>query len=105
MSEDTCKFILPFSIGGKGYARRTDGALYGENEPKDSFDDLYSLGFHPFETTYAQNFDSILTNWLSMVVSEDWKIDENGVAGGMEMWKQADTEEHWEKYVIKRNYG
>ncbi|KAJ4992171.1 hypothetical protein SVAN01_02190 [Stagonosporopsis vannaccii] len=43
MSDDTCKFILPFSIGGEGYARRTDGALYGENELKDSFDDLYSL--------------------------------------------------------------
>ncbi|KAH6621816.1 hypothetical protein C7974DRAFT_211571 [Boeremia exigua] len=105
MSDNTCKFILPFSIGGKGYACRTDGALYGENEPKDSFDDLYSLGFHPFETSYAQKLASILENWLGMVVSEAWKIDENGVAGGMEIWKDADSEEHWEKYVINRNFG
>ncbi|KAJ4346148.1 hypothetical protein N0V95_005651 [Ascochyta clinopodiicola] len=105
MSDDSCKFILPFNIGGKGYARRTDGAFYGENEPKNSFDDLYSLGFHPFETTYAQNLASILKNWLGMVERGDWKIDEHGVAGGMEIWKEADTEEHWEKYVIKRNFG
>lgn len=105
MSDDSCKFILPFSIGGKGYARRTDGAFYGENEPKSSFDSLYSLGFHPFETSYANSLASVLRNWLGMVERGDWKIDGNGVAGGMEMWRQADTEEHWEKYVIKRNFG
>lgn len=67
ISDDPCKFILPFSIGGEGYARRTDGSFYGEHKPKNSFDDLYSLGFHPFETPYAQNLPSILKNWLGMV--------------------------------------
>ncbi|KAJ4319697.1 hypothetical protein N0V94_003756 [Neodidymelliopsis sp. IMI 364377] len=102
-SDDSCKFVLPFSIGGKGYARRTEGAFYKENEPKDSFDDLFSLGSHPFETTTEQSLASVLKNWLEMVEIRHWKIDENGVAGGMEIWKEAGTEEHWEKYVIKRD--
>jgi hypothetical protein len=103
-ADDSCKFILPFSIGGRGYARRTDGSFYGGNAPKDSFDDLYSLGSHPFETTNEQNLASILKNWLGMVEMGHWKVDENGVVGGMEIWKEADTEEYWEKYVIKRDF-
>lgn len=102
--DDSCKFVLPFGIGGKGYARKTDGALYGENTPRDSFEDLYGLGYHPFEITTTQNLASILKNWLGMVERGDWKVDENGVAGGMETWKEADTKEHWEKYVIKRDF-
>lgn len=105
MSDDTCKFILPFGLGGNGLACKTDGSLFGENKPKDTFDDLYSLGFHPFETDDGQNLASILRNWLGMVERGDWTIDENGVAGGMEIWKEADTEEHREKYVIKRDFA
>ncbi|KAJ8114716.1 hypothetical protein OPT61_g3468 [Boeremia exigua] len=104
-SDDLCKFILPFSIGGNGYARRTDGGFYGGNVPENSFEDLYSLGYHPFETTTTQNLASVLQNWLGMVESGAWQIDENGVAGGMEVWKDADTKEHWEKYVIKQDFG
>ncbi|CAO2656567.1 Nn.00g053700.m01.CDS01 [Neocucurbitaria sp. VM-36] len=104
MSDDACKFILPFSIGGNGYARRTDGLVYGWGYTRGSFDDLYSLGSHPFETHNEQNLASVLRNWLGMVERGDWKIDENGVAGGMEIWKEADTEEHWEKYVIKPDF-
>ena len=104
MSEDECVFILPFSIGGNGYARRTDGSLYGEHVPKDSFDNLCSLGSHPFETDDSQNIASILRNWIGMVESGHWKIDENGVVGGMDVWKEADTEEHWSKYVVQHDY-
>jgi hypothetical protein len=35
-----------------------------------------------------------------MVEGDVWKVDENGVVGDMETWKEADTEEGWEKYVI-----
>jgi hypothetical protein len=35
-----------------------------------------------------------------MVEGGIWKVDENGVVGDMETWKEADTEEGWEKYVI-----
>jgi hypothetical protein len=37
-----------------------------------------------------------------MVERRDWEIDEKGVAGGMGVWREADTEQAWEKYVIPR---
>lgn len=39
-----------------------------------------------------------------MVANGHGKIDQNGVVGGMDVWKEVDTEEHWEKYVVKRDY-
>jgi hypothetical protein len=105
LSDDTCKFVLPFDVGGNGYARNPDGALYRKYSPWGSFKGLYIPGFHPFETFIEQSLVGVLRNWLEMVERGDWKIDENGVAGGMDIWKEADTQEHWEKYVIKHNFG
>jgi hypothetical protein len=104
MSDDTCRFLLPFSLGGNGYARSTAGAPFRRHEPEDSFEDLYGLEYHPFETSTEQSLANVLRSWLKMVERGDWKIDSNGVAGGVEIWKEADTEEHWEKYVIKRDF-
>lgn len=30
----------------------------------------------------------------------DWKVGEEGVMGGIDEWKKADTEEEWNRYVI-----
>ena len=104
MSDDICESILPFSTDGNRYARRTDAALYGHDRPKDSFEDLYNLGFHAFKTTDEQNLASVLGNWFGMVERENWTIDENGIVGGIEIWEETDTKEHWERYVIKRDF-
>jgi hypothetical protein len=105
LSDDTCQFVLPFDVGGDGYARNPDGALYRENSSRGSLKSLYIPGCHPFETVVEQSLVGVLRNWLEIVERGDWKIDENGVAGGMDVWKEADAEEHWEKYVIKHNFG
>ncbi|KAL3443754.1 hypothetical protein BJX65DRAFT_194457 [Aspergillus insuetus] len=44
--------------------------------------------------------DKVLENWAEMVESEAWEIDVNGVVGEIEKFMDADTEEHWEKYVL-----
>jgi hypothetical protein len=36
-----------------------------------------------------------------MVQRGDWEVDANGVMGGIDEWKKADSEELWEKYVIR----
>jgi hypothetical protein len=105
LSDDTCQFVLPFDVGGDGYARSPDGALYQKHSPRGSFKSLYIPGSHPFETVVEQSLVGVLRNWLEMVERGDWKIDENGVAGGIDIWNEADAEEHWEKYVIKQNFG
>jgi hypothetical protein len=106
--EDECKLILPFCIGAKGYARTSDGSRFGENREdimlrgggKDTFADLYQPGHRPFSEMHDTRLFSVLSNWLGMVRRGDWKVGAEGVMGGIEMWKEADTEESWEKYRI-----
>lgn len=100
-ADDECDFVLPFGIGANGFARKSDGVHFGPGKrPKDSFTDLYNLGYHPFETNHSHALASVLRNWLGMVERGDWEIGEHGVTGGMETWRAADTQEDWGKYVI-----
>lgn len=101
--EDQFVFILPFAIGGNGYARRGDGMNFEGDKKgrgKDSFTELYQPGHQSLEDFQAQGLAGVLESWLGMVERGDWKVDENGVVGDMDTWKEADTEERWEKYVI-----
>jgi hypothetical protein len=104
--EDESILVLPFRIGARGYARKSDGARFGENtrdervEPSDTFSDVYQAGHQPFTELHEVRLFCVLENWLGMVQRGDWKVDANGVMGGIDEWKKADTEESWEKYVI-----
>jgi hypothetical protein len=105
--EDECRLVLPFGVGAKGFARTSDGARFGENtedaervEPKDTFWDVYQPGHCPFTIDHPRQLVDVLKNWLGMVQRGDWKVDANGVVGGIDEWKKADSEEEWEKYVI-----
>ena len=101
--EDGISFVLPYAIGGKGFARRGDGTNFAGGEDwrgKDSFTELYQPGRRAFEDFQAQSLARVLESWLGMVERGDWKVDENGVVGDMETWREADTGEGWRKYVI-----
>jgi hypothetical protein len=105
-SEDEFKFVLPFGIGANGYARKSDGSRFGENSEsdcvvaKDKCADLYGTGYSPFDNNHENRLVGVLKSWLGMVERGDWKIDQYGVAGGIDVWREADTEQGWEKYVI-----
>ncbi|KAF2850137.1 hypothetical protein T440DRAFT_468820 [Plenodomus tracheiphilus IPT5] len=105
--EDECKLVLPFRVGAQGYARTGDGARFGENREdadqaiaQDTFADVYQPGYQPFTVGHPVQIFRVLTNWLAMVQGGHWKVDANGVVGGIEEWKKVDTEDSWEKYVI-----
>jgi hypothetical protein len=104
--EDQCLMVLPFGIGANGFARNSDGSLYGEDRgnelpnARDVFNGLYSPGHDPFGLIQSHNLRAILKNWLGMVERGDWQVDENGVTGGIDKWREADTEAHAEKYVL-----
>ncbi|CAO2656576.1 Nn.00g053790.m01.CDS01 [Neocucurbitaria sp. VM-36] len=101
--EDECLFILPFGIGANGYARKSDGSKFGRKKNgEDSHVDLYRPGYQPFEEQHEQSLVDVLESWRGMVERGDWPIDENGVAGGMDVWKEADSKEGWEGYVVPR---
>ena len=105
--EDEATLVLPFRIGAQGYARKSDGARFGENtqnaedvQPHDTFADVYQPGHQPFTEMHAVRLIWILQNWLGIVQSGDWEVDAEGVVGGVDEWRKADTEDSWENFVI-----
>jgi hypothetical protein len=104
--EDECKLVLPFGIGGHGFARMSDGARFGENtedkrvEPGDTFADLYQPGYQPFSEIHGVRLVKVLRSWTKMVEKGDWRIDGQGVVGDMNEWRKDDTEHSWNKYVV-----
>ena len=105
--EDEATLVLPYRIGAQGYARKSDGSRFGENtqdaedvEPDDTFADVYQPGHQPFTEMHAVRLISILQNWLEMVQSGDWEVDADGVKGGLDEWRKADTEDCWENFVL-----
>lgn len=52
----------------------------------------------------GMEFNRILENWVIMVEKGKWKIDENGVAEGVDKFKEADTEQHCDDYIISESW-
>lgn len=104
--DDSTTVILPFSIGSNGWARKSDGTLFGENvmeespKPKASFSEIYQAGHNPFIARHPVRLVHVLKSWAAMVERGDWKVGAEGVANGINEWKNADTRGGWEKYTI-----
>ncbi|KAF2627858.1 hypothetical protein BU25DRAFT_392248 [Macroventuria anomochaeta] len=112
--EDGCKLVLPFLLGANGFARTSDDALIGENvhsagdnaaaklEPRST--ELYQLGFNHFIAAHDVQLKYVLWNWVAMVEEGKWEVDADGVVGGIEKWREADTEEHWSDYQLPMSW-
>jgi hypothetical protein len=102
-SDNETRLLLPFDIGGNGYARSSEGALLKKWKWGGESDGLYRVSFAsgimPLDS-YSSHIDRVLQNWAERVEGGDWEVDENGVTGGIERFKDADTLEHWKKYYI-----
>lgn len=57
--------------------------------------DLYQLGYNHFIKSHDVQINHVLRRWAEMVEEDRWKVDAEGVLGGMDMWKEADTENAW----------
>lgn len=103
-----CRLLLPFNIGGSGWARQSNGEPFGvtdylNKEPKfrGSHGDLYQSGItNGITNGHLVQMDKVLNNWAERVEMGDWGVDEDGVAGGIDKFREADTEAHWQKYWI-----
>lgn len=87
--------LLPFPIRHHGHVLRSDGVKVG----KPSHNSLYHRDIG--DTTlpaHRTSLEAVLASWGSMVANDDWVVDENGVMGGEEKWRMADTEEHAEYF-------
>jgi hypothetical protein len=65
---------------------------------------LFQLGYNNFINSHNVQLKHILRHWTELVESGKWEIDQDGVAGGMEKWREADTEEHWQDYQLLNSW-
>ncbi|KAH5158348.1 hypothetical protein HBI24_069250 [Parastagonospora nodorum] len=108
--EDGCKLLLSYTLGANGFARTSDEALIGEDIWDDGEDvrgqlqpnstDLYQLGYNFFVARHDVPLKHVLWKWVEMVNEGKWEVNNEGVVGGMDKWKEADTEEHWMDYQL-----
>ena len=104
--EDAVKLVLPFGVGGNGFARMSDGLQiadqrYSENSScGDRYTDLYQQGWNPFIEMHQVRLVKVLESWKGMVERGDWKVGAKGVIGTIETFNEADTENGWRKFVI-----
>lgn len=107
-SGNESRLLLPFSIGSNGFARSSNGIPFtrarfpGDGPPDQLYQtDLFSgySGYLPWDSR-SSYLHKVLENWAERVEMGDWLVGEDGVVGGIEKFKEADTEEHWREYVI-----
>ncbi|KAL2858531.1 hypothetical protein BJY01DRAFT_241860 [Aspergillus pseudoustus] len=98
---------LPFRVGVNGFAKQSSGQPLGVNimewdpKPKGARHELYQSGFPTgFTDIRGVQIHKVLENWAGMIERGDWIVGGDGVEGGIRKFKEADTEEHWEKYTV-----
>lgn len=101
-----CRLVLPFGIGAAGWARLSDHEgmdvqdWSDDPQPRDVCDDLYQSGYTGCSPHREVQLHKVLNSWADRVEAGDWEIGRDGVCGGIEKFKEADTPEGWKKYWL-----
>jgi hypothetical protein len=61
------------------------------------YQDHQPTGILPWGS-HSSYIHKVLVNWAERVESGDWEVNGDGVANGIEKFKDADTPDHWMKY-------
>jgi hypothetical protein len=94
--ENGVALILPYNVGGHGsWARMADQQSLPERN-----DSLYQIGRNPFVAPHPTQFVAVLENWYRNLMLGNWEVDGDGVVGGIEKYREADTENHCMEYVV-----
>ncbi|KAF2397927.1 hypothetical protein EJ06DRAFT_566109 [Trichodelitschia bisporula] len=102
---DGVSFILPYQLGAAGFARASDRAPIGkridfeESARTAVHDSLFSAGYNSFIGKHPMQLYRVLEHWTKMILAGVWEVGENGVEGGIEKFREADTAERWECYA------
>ncbi|OCK81872.1 hypothetical protein K432DRAFT_403430 [Lepidopterella palustris CBS 459.81] len=95
------KLITPFPLGSNGWVRKADWSFVGDEwHVVYNYTELYQMGTNSFVNGHAILLHQVLRSWRAMVEDGVWEVDGDGVKGGMEMWKMADTEEGWWRFKM-----
>lgn len=63
-------------------------------------DSLYQYGWCLFLLSHGLYLSMILDNWRQLVESGEWSVGSDGVEGGIEVFRDADTEEYAISYCL-----
>jgi hypothetical protein len=95
MMANEVTMLLPFPVGQNGHVLRSDGTT-GE---RGSHDALYQHGCCDSSLpAHGTSLEAIFSSWFDLVDDNIWAVDENGVTGGEDKWRLADTRDHAERF-------
>jgi hypothetical protein len=109
---DGCKLLLSFPVTPDKWAKFGDGFLINSEH---SYDGLYQperasdnhwalMGSQGEDVQWNLRLEVLLKNWTSMIENGHWEVGEDGVLGGAEKFKEADSEDKWQLYSIERTW-
>jgi hypothetical protein len=88
--EDGSRLVLPYAIGGNGFAKTCDGAGI---DPRICDGELFQIGWNPFLLQHAVQLRSLLARFHDYVVTGVWSVGEQGITDPIERFQQADSSE------------
>ncbi|KAK5696634.1 hypothetical protein LTR97_007938 [Elasticomyces elasticus] len=102
--EDGCSLILPFGFEAAAW-KDALWAKKGDYSPANKCDDLLQADVNPYNDIHPVQLQAFLENVYTNVESGYWVVDEHGVAGGLDKYREADTEHGWSKYYVQLGPG
>lgn len=106
ISEDAVRLVLPYPIGTNGWVREgnedavTDRNCHSIPESLINNDSLYQYGWCPFLPSHLPPLSVVLNNWKHLIEEGNWSVGADGVKGGTDVFKEADTKEHGPSHQI-----
>jgi hypothetical protein len=98
--EDGCELLLPFRFEN-GWAKQSDSSEMVYRQPHET---LLQSGVNPFNQRHPVQLKGFLEIVVTNLRAGNWSVDDHGVAGGLDVWKQADTEK-WRNYWLPLGPG
>lgn len=98
--EDGCGLLLPFEFEN-GWAKKSD---FSDLVNRESHESLLQSGVNPFNQRHLVQLQGFLEIVVRNLQDGNWSVDEHGVAGGLDVWKEADTEK-WQRYWLPLGPG
>ncbi|KEQ62034.1 uncharacterized protein M437DRAFT_50844 [Aureobasidium melanogenum CBS 110374] len=93
---DATRLLLPFTIGGEDTWAMTSNGIAIDG----THDELYQMGINPFASYHGVSLLAILENFYAHICQGHWSVDENGVSGTIDTFREAESEEHCDKYLV-----
>ena len=94
MMANEATMLLPFPVGQNGHVLRSDGTTW----ERGSHDALYQHGCCDSSLpAHGISLEAVLSSWFDLIDDDVWTVDENGVTGGEDKWRLADSKEHAER--------